>query len=53
MDEQDRFELGPDAAWALYAENKESTELGAWLGWRECPRGKRMAALYAFGEITP
>jgi hypothetical protein len=55
MDERDRLEVGPDAAWALYAENKDASEggpwLGWWLGWRECPRGERMAALYGFGEV--
>jgi hypothetical protein len=53
MDEQDRLEVGPDAAWALYAENRlEATRhLGPWLEWRTVPRGERMAALYGFGEV--
>jgi hypothetical protein len=51
MDERDRLEVGPDAAWALYAENKDHADLDRWLGWRECPRGERMAALYGFGEV--
>lgn len=51
MNETDRLELGPDAAWALLAENENLDNFGAWLEWREIPRGKRMADLYGFGEI--
>lgn len=56
IDEHDRAEVGPDAAWALFAENVTNaagSSLAAWLEFHECPRGERMAALYGFGEVRP
>lgn len=56
IDEHDRAEVGPDAAWALFAENVTNvagSSLAAWMEWRLVPRGERMVALYGFGEVRP